>query len=264
MSNIITVPLQKSLPTIRPTSSQSEWGKVLSDFLTDNQNEIARLVSAFQKNIDILEHQKNQTSILISFLEECGGLTIRAKNMMSTPEDKIKYQKQILEFQDWFKISLEKLDKAVADSEYQGINLMNGGSLITALDKKGQSKLVTEGIALTSTALGIRQPDFSTIFTTQNARIDIMNAIDMVVTVRNIIASHASNLQIGVGVAAQSTELASHAHQHLKNTTLIDETKSLLQLQMKNKNILGDDPLAEPAQQETLNNFASSPPMEDI
>ena len=263
MSNILTIPLRKSLPSLRDTSSQAEWGKILCDFLKESQSDISELENCFQKNIEILEHQKNQTTLLIGFLEECGGLAIRARNMMTSESDKIKFQKQISEFADWFKIALGKLDKAVSNSEYQGINLMNGGSLITPLDKKGQSKLVTEGIVLTSTALGIRDPDFSTMFTTQNARIDVMNAIDMIVTVRNIIASHISIIQIGASVASQSKDLANSVQNNLAHTNLMAETKALLSLSNQEKKILGEDPLAEPAQQETLNNFASSTPMED-
>jgi hypothetical protein len=264
MSNILTIPLKKSLPALMDASSQTEWEQVLCGFLNDSQKDISDIILAFEKNVSILEHQKTQTSILIGILEECGGLSVRARNMMSTEADKHKYQKNISEFEDWFKIALVKLDKAVENSEYQGINLMNGGSLTTLLDKKGQTKLTTEGINLTSAALGIRAPDFSTVFSTQNARIDVMNAMDMVVTVRNTIASHINTLKVGIDVAMKSTELSKTVQPTLGRTNILDETKSLKALIAKGHHILGDEPLANPSQQETLTNFASSPLMEDI
>ncbi len=264
MSNIITVPLQKSLPSLQSASSQSEWGKLLCDFLTESQHGISVLISIFEKNITILEHQKNQASLLMAILEECVGLTIRARNIMSTPEEKEKFQKNISEFEEWFRIALAKLDKTVADSKFEGINLMNGGVLVTPLDQKGQSKLVTEGLILTTSELGIRPPDFSNLFSVQNSRIDVMNAMDMVVTIRNIISSHISTLNIGLEVAANSSKLSEWAQATLAKTDLLSEINSLKKLFSEGSHILGDEPLAEPSQQETLNNFASSPSMEDI
>lgn len=236
----------------------------MSDFLTNNQNEITKLVSIFEKNIAILEHQKNQTSLLIAILEECGGLTIRARNKMTTSQDKEKFQKEIAEFENWFRITLKKLDKAVVDSDYNGINLMNGGSIITPLDDKGQRQLTTEGLVLTTTSLGIRDPDFSDTFSTQNSRIDVMNAIDMVVTIRNIISSHISSLKMGVIVATHSLELAKEIQPRIFDTCLLNETSALLRLDTQSRSILGDESMAEPSQQEILKNFASSAPLEDI
>jgi hypothetical protein len=264
MSGILTVPLLKSFPILKTPLSQSGWGKIFHDFLLESQKDISVLITDFNKNIEILEHQKNQTSVLIAILEECGGLTVRARNKMTTPEDKEKFQKEITEFEAWFIIAMGKLDKAVQDSSYQNVNLMNGETLVTPLDGKGHKKLIAEGLVLTSASLGIRNPDFSSTFSVQNSRIDIMNAIDMVVTMRNIISSHIASLKIGTTIAIHSIDLAKTAQSDILDTNLLNESKSLLQLKTDDKNILGSDPLAEPAQQEILINFASSKLMEDI
>lgn len=264
MSNIITVPLQKSIPSLRSSSSQSEWGKILCDYLVEGQNDISGLIASFNRNLEILEHQKNQASLLVSILEECGGLTIRARNMLSTQADKEKYQKNISELEEWFKSTVIKYNNTIATSEYQGINLMNGGLLVTPLDKKGLTKMVTEGIDLTSSALGIRAPDFTNTFSAQNSRIDVMNAIDMVVTIHSIISSHISSLQIGLDIAGNSTKLSQWAQPALSKTDLTSETNALLHLTALGKDILGDEPMAEPSQRDVLNNFASSTSIEDI
>lgn len=264
MSNIYTSPLQKTIPSLTPALSQSEWSIKLGKFLSEKQIYLSDLASTFQKNIGILEHQKEQTSLLIAILEECGGLTVRARNMMATPTDIEKYKKNISEFEEWFRLALIKLDKAVAQAEFNNINLLNGGKLETPLDQSGQSKLITEGLVLTSEVLGIRSPDFSSLFTVQNSRIDVMNAIDMVVTIRNVIASHISILTIGLEVATHSSELSAEAQSLLGKTDLLTEIKALQDLASQGNGILGSDPLAEPSQQETLNSFASSPSMEGI
>lgn len=268
MSLVVTSPLQKSLPALTSSLSAQEWGKIVTDFIEQRQSETVSLIARLDANIIILENQKERTSHLIGVLEEAGGLTVRARNLMSTPDDISKYQKQIKEFQDWFVLARAKFDNLSKESTYQGINLMNGDRLETFFDAKGHNKLVTEGIALNCTELGIREPDFSTLFTVQNARIDVMNAIDIVVTVRNTISAHISDLTISRDFAIHATEMARESYAGLKSSNLVSEMSGLKKLSDLGDKILGDEPMADPAQQEILKSFAASPlldpNMEDI
>ena len=141
---------------------------------------------------------------------------------------------------------------------------MNGDTLETPYDAKGQNKLVTEGLVLTCEALGIRSPDFSTTFTLQNARIDVMNAIDIVVTVRNIISAHIATLTISRDFALQSNEMAKASITTLGHSTLESEMAALKQLADTGNQFLNGDTLAEQAQQDILDSFAESPTMENI
>ena len=160
--------------------------------------------------------------------------------------------------------ALEKLDTAVAESSYRGTNLLSGESLVTALDEKGTNSFVTQGFPLTSDALGIRKPDFSTLFSIQNARIDVMNAIDMAVTLRNIISAQETTLAISRDFALQTVEIAEIAKANLSQTSPLTEPSALKLLHAKASTLFGDEPLAEPPQHEIFQNFASSPTMEDI
>jgi len=225
---------------------------------------MTRLISRISLNLISLNHQKERTSELIAILEEAGGLTVRARNMMSSDTDIIKYQKQIKEFEDWFQLALVKLDKAVIDSDFQGLNLMNGQVLITPFDFKGQHKLVTAGLELTVSGLGIRKADFSNLIALQNGRIDAMNAIDIVVTVRNMIAEHISILEISLGFAKETIELSKDVLEKIATSTINLEMAGLKTLYDLGNNILDGDSLALPAQQDILNSFKSSPNMEDI
>ena len=264
MTLILTAPLQKYLPALSSSSSPKDWCHLISESIRQNEEDMTDLVKRIDDHLVILEHQKNRTFDIIAILEEAGGLSIRARNLMATPADTEKYQKNIKEFEDWFRIAMAKLDKAVAESTFQGINLMNGESLITNYDSKGQNKLVTAGIKLTCAELGIREPNFKTLFEVQNSRIDAMNAIDIVVTVRNIIASHMTSLNINRDFAVGSIELSHAAHPLLALSQLTTETTALKKLNDIGDKILGDAPLADPPQQEILDSFASSPNMEDI
>lgn len=264
MSLVITSPLQKSFPAITASSTQQDWEKAISDFVLQKKAETTALIALIDHNIVILEHQKERSNQLIAILEEAGGLTVRARNLMSTPADQEKYAPKIKEFEDWFKLTQKKLDQAVKDSAYENVNLMNGGKLETAFDAKGHHKLVTEGMALTCESLGIRTPDFSTTMTLQNARIDVMNAIDIVVTIRNTIAAHLSTLMISREFAVTSTEMADTSLKILKGSTLENEMLDLRKLADQGNKIHDGEALADQAQQDILNSFAESNPMENM
>lgn len=263
MSLVFTSPLQKCLPALTPTVTPQNWEKIIADFIGQKQSETLHLVDRLAQNIQTLEHQKEKAAALISILEEAGGLTVRARNLMSTPEDILKYAPKIKEFEDWFNLARGKFDKAASESTTDGINLMNGDRLETLFDSKGQNKLVTEGILLSCDALGIRPPDFSAPYTLQNCRIDVMNAIDIVVTVKNTIAAHIITLTISQDFALQAIELAETSTANLHTSTIENEVLALIKLGNLGDKILGDEKLADPIQQEILNSFASSPNMEE-
>ena len=267
MSVVITSPLQKSLPALTPTVSEQNWEKTIADFINQKQKETISLIDRLNHNIQILEHQKIKATELSHILEEAGGLTVRARNLMSTPEDILAYQSKIKEFEDWFNSTRQKFDQAALDSGTNGVNLMNGERLETLFDTKGQNKLVTEGIVLSCEALGIRAPDFSSLFTLQNARIDVMNAIDIVVTVKNTVAAHIITLIISRDFALQALELAKTSTANLGTSNLEKEMLALKELDKLGDQIFGDEKMADPAQQEILNSFASpfpSPTTEEI
>jgi hypothetical protein len=259
MSLVLTSQLQKCLPALTPTVSPQNWEKIIADFIGQKQNETTTLIGRLVQNIQILEHQKEKATALIHILEEGGGLTVRARNMMTTAEDLIKYAPKIKELEDWFNLIRAKFDKTALESGTDGVNLMNGERLETLFDTKGQNKLVTEGIVLSCEALGIREPHFVDLYSLQNARIDVMNAIDIAVTVRNTIAAHITTLSISQDFALQAIELAKTSYSKLGTSNLETEMTALIKLGTLGDKILGDEKLADPVQQEILNSFASSP-----
>ncbi len=275
MSIHITSPLQKHLPSLATEANDQEWQRALSQCLENSESHIRPLIHTLETNLDILAHQKNRCSEVIAHLEEAGGLTVRARNTLSpttsltpgAPLSSPMHEKtihQLKEFESWFLRALEKLDTAVAESYIHDTNLLNGGSLITTLDERGTNNLVTQGFPLTSDALGIRKPDFSTLFSIQNARIDVMNAMDMAITLRNIISAQETTLAISRDFALQTLEMAESAKTHISRASPLAEPAALTLLHAKASTLFGDEPLAEPPQHEIFQNFASSPTMEDI
>lgn len=267
MSVVITTPLQKCLPSLTSGVTEQYWEEIAVHFVIQRQNETLDLIARLSQNIQILNQQKDKATALISILEEAGGMTVRARKLMTTEEDVLEYEPQIKEFEDKFNLARTRFDKTSLNSSTNGINLMNGDLLETFFDTKGQNKLVTEGIILSCDALGIRPADFSTSPTLQNARIDVMNAIDIAVTVRNTITSHIAHLTINLDFAVEAIEVAKAASAKLGASNLESESLALKKLEEMGDRILGEEKLAAPTQQEILNSFASSfagPNMEDI
>ncbi len=264
MSLIFTVSLQKSLPSLTSDTTPQNWEKMIADFISQKQDETSKLIDRLDQSIQILEHQKMRSMDLIAFLEEAGGLTVRARNLMTTPEDQSKYAPQIKEFENSFKVACHNFDKAALESGMNGINLMNGDHLETVYDTKGQNKLITEGMVLSSETLGVRQPDFTSTYTLQNSRIDVMNAIDIVVTIKNTISAHISDLSTYHEFALHAVDFAQASYDKIGSTDTESEVLGLIKLEKMGQKILGDDALADPAQQEILTSFASSPNMEGL
>ncbi len=263
MSILLTPSLQKSLSKLQaPSSNDAGTALAITAFIHQKTNEFKTLISQFEANLEILELQKNRCADVIAILEEAGGLTIRARNYVSTPEDATKYRDKTQEMETLFKTALSKLDVYVPAATDNGINLLNGKTLETKFDEKGDKTLITHGISLDSNALGIRQPDFSTMPNVQNARIDVMNAIDMAVTLRNIISSDISAISTSLDFSKTTIENANLAIQSLGTTLITTESKNITDL--ANKKMEFDEPLAEPAQQDILNSFAATPNMEGI
>lgn len=59
--------------------------------------------------------------------------------------------------------------------------------MTTAFDAQNQQKITTNGFCLTSKNLDFRTPDFTTESAIRNSRIDVMNAMDVVVALRIMI-----------------------------------------------------------------------------
>ena len=263
MSIIITSPLKKSLSKISPSSAGSETVNAeIIGFIQTQTHDIEKLISQFENNIDILSLQKDHCTNISAILEEAGGLTVRARHLVTIPQDAEKHHDKIKDLENLFITTLSKLDKYVSSATDGGINLLNGGNLETKFDNKGEHSLTTNGICLDSKNLGIRTPDFSTLLNVQNSRIDVMNAIDMAVTLRNTISSDISALKSSLSLSISTIDNA-----HSAVISLNAENPSVEHHRIQNLDIstaIGNDPLAEPPQQDILNSFAASPNMEDI
>lgn len=264
MSIPVTPALKKNLQKIRPalTVTTDTVAAEIIAFLQSKTQDIKTVISQLGNNADTLALQKNRCLNVIAILEEAGGITVRARNYVTPHQGTEKFSAEIQELKTMFTSTIKKLDTYVSAASDNNINLLYGGKLITQFDDNENGALVTHGIPLDSQSLGFRTPDFSTVLSVQNSRIDVMNAIDMVVTLRNTIASDIAFIKSGFIFSNSTIDTATHAIDLFNKDTKASEAEAILSL--NKHNYMGDDPLAEPPQQEILNSFAASPNMEEI
>jgi flagellin-like hook-associated protein FlgL len=87
----------------------------------------------------------------------------------------------------------DQIDDLVADSNYRGVNLLNGGQLETFFNEDSTSSLVTQGKDLTSLGLGIDEADFIDAADVEEALGQVTNALT---AVRNFGTSISNSLSI--------------------------------------------------------------------
>ncbi len=99
----------------------------------------------------------------------------------------------LAQFQEDFNNVRTQIDGLVADSSYQGINLLTGDDLITVFNEDSSNRLTTDGVDFTSAGLGIAEGDFVSSQAVQTAIDDIFAARQ---DVRNFGSSIANDLAI--------------------------------------------------------------------
>jgi len=100
---------------------------------------------------------------------------------------------EVAQFESDFNTVREQIDTLVKDSDYRGVNLLNGDDLTTTFDEDRTNTLKTEGVDFTSTGLGIDGASFnnrSSIDDSLNQARDALNSV------RNFGQSIANDLAI--------------------------------------------------------------------
>lgn len=259
---LITTPLKKFL-------SQSDSLNISGidsarNLIEQTKCEITSLLSGFSKNLEILNRSHAAVVSAISIVEEAGGLTVRARNYVTPPTDPLKFSDKIREIEDQFLAVLDKLDVHINQSNIEGVNLMKGDELITVFDLNGQNSLKTQGFPLTSDVLGFRKPNFHTVMNVQYSRIDVMNAMDLFVTLRNMIAGDIVLLKNRMAFASEAIEATVLNPVHLKTFMTVQESVPLFKIQ--HESFLGDEEtsLAQDSQSSVLQFFTEDTSHHDI
>ncbi|MFA7276529.1 MAG: hypothetical protein WC043_06995 [Pseudobdellovibrionaceae bacterium] len=162
------------------------------------------------KNLYLLDQLLVGVTQVVVILEELGGITVQARHILSPSlfdeemTEAATDHTPLKELEARFRRTLIKLDKFVMDEVKVTPNLLLGESLSTSFVAQDRHPLVTQGADLRASSLGFRTADFSDLMSIQNARIDVMNAMDMAVTIRNIISADIALITVRRSFAEQA------------------------------------------------------------
>ncbi len=241
-------------PVQAATSSAGTTIAVTS--LNQKAQDLARLLDNLDKSITTLQSARDAVNDIVALTEEAGGITIRARDTLRTSAGYEGNKDRLAELEVRYQAVLEKIDARVDQVAGKGANLLKGDTLITAFaDKNSSSDLVTQGYNLTSKGLEFRKPDFSSQFKVQDSRIDVMNAMDIAVTLRHQVTSDIMLIQTRQEFSQNTIETLTAGASTIQLADLGDEAANLLALQVRQQLAISDDQLASEAQQHLLKQF---------
>ncbi len=225
MALFISSPLLKRIPNASRNNSDSVYQGLIEN-IGALEDEISGLLGQFQKSLDLLNYFLSATAEVIGIIEEAGGLTVRARNYLQEEKTPGQYKNEIEKFAIQYTKTLDKLDAYISEHAFEGINLLKGDTWTTIFDGKGEHRLLTPGVNLTSSALGFRAPNFSNMMAVQASRIDVMNALDMCGALRNILLADVFTLETRMDFARESLLSAAASRKTLSNAKHTDEKTS--------------------------------------
>ena len=218
-------------------------------------NDLKTLLDGFENGIGILTASRDFVDEIIAAIEEAGGISVRARDTLKTSAGYEGNKDRIAELEDRYRKALQKIDDTVEKAKIKNINLLKGDSLFINFDIEGRSQLETRGINLTTTSLEFRTPNFTTLETVQDCRIDVMNAIDIATTLRHIITSDLFLLQGREEFSRETMENLLTDADAPPTSIIKDEAANLLALQVRQQLSEDDSNLASDAQRQILNQF---------
>jgi hypothetical protein len=217
-------------------------------------DDLKTLLNGFESAISILKQSRDHIDDIIAFIEEAGGISVRARDTLKTSSGYEGNKARLEELELRYKGALSKIDKVVEDSSIKGVNLLKGESLFIHFDSNNKKPYEIKGISLSTKALEFRPPVFISVDAVQNNRIDVMNAIDIAMTLRHLISSDLFLLQGREEFSKETMANLPHDDQSIQ-PSLKDEAANLLALQVRQQLSEDDTNLAKETQRDILSQF---------
>lgn len=136
-------------------------------------------------------------------------------------------------FEVEFNAVRDQIDELVADSEFDGVNLLDGDDLTTSFNTGGSSSLVTEGETLTSLGLGISAANFGTSSSTSTAASETSDATDQVERFATSLSNDISIIETRQDFMQETINLLNSSSDDLTSANQNEDGALLLSLQTK-------------------------------
>lgn len=127
----------------------------------------------------------------------------------------------------------DQIDALVADSEFDGVNLLNGDDLTTYFNPEGTSALVTEGDTLDSSGLGLSVANFGTSSSASDSADEASDATDHVENFANALSNDISIIQTREDFMQETINLLNSSADDLTASDQNADGALLLSLQTK-------------------------------
>jgi hypothetical protein len=228
---------------------------IVATSLNKKAQDIQNLLDGLDRSLGVLASTKDSVETVVALLEEAGGITVRARDTLKTAAGYEGNKDRLAELETRYNAVMERLNAAVSKSAARGVNLLKGDSLTTSFDGEGKSTITTQGFDLTPEGLGMRSANFTSLFAVQESRIDVMNALDIAVTLRHQALSDIMLIQTRQEFSQSTITTMADGAESLQLDDLGEEAANLLALQLRQHLSESGEPLASEAQSAILRQF---------
>lgn len=149
----------------------------------------------------------------------------------------------------------DQIDGLVSDSDFRGVNLLNGDNLDTVFNEDRTSTLTTEGVTFTSAGLGLTAADFSRSTTVNTALTQVSTALDSVRSFGGTLANDLAVIQTRQSFTESTINTLEGASDKLTIADQNEEGAKLLALQTRQQLGVTSLSLASQSQQAVLRLF---------
>jgi len=177
-------------------------------------------------------------------------------NSALSAEDAAELADYITQFND----IMAQIDTMAADSDYDGVNLLNGDTLTITFDEAGNSTISIAGFTATSTGLGITAVDAATGWTTSTAIqasiTEINDAISTLRTESKTLSSDLNTVQTRQDYTTNLITLLKEGAGNLVNADTNEESVNLTTLETQQQLALTSLSIANSVNQNVLTLFS--------
>lgn len=233
----------------------SEPVTIVVTTLNEKVQDLQKLLNGLDQSISALNSTIGSVDQVIAALEEAGGISVRARDIVKIEDGYESNKDRLAELETRFNAAVEKIESIVEKASVNGVNLLKAETMTTKFDNEGKSLIETTGIDLSSDVLDIRDADFSSNAGVQDARIDIMNALDVTTTLRHMLTSDKILIQTRQEFSQATISTLAAGANEIPVGNVGDEAANLLALQIRQQLSDTNLPLAAESQQHILKQF---------
>ena len=158
-------------------------------------------------------------------------------------------------YQDQFNTALNGYDKLIADSSYQGINLLKGGKLSVTFNETRSHRFTLKGADMTAAGLGLNTADWATIADAVKSLDEIVRALDDIRGFQSELGNNYQVIQTRQNFTDALVDVLETGADNLTLADMNEESANYLALQTRQQLAINSLSLAAQSAQSILSLF---------